>query len=186
MNTIKPTLTLFVIALVTAVLVSIVYEFTLEPIEQIRMQRERDTVAAMLPGTVDTSYTEVEGLPSLTRLITGYNEQGERIGYVVSAFGPGYAGPVSIMVSFDLEGSLTGVQVVRQSETPGLGTAILEPEFLGQFVGREGPLRVTRVYSGGADEIAALASATISTEAVVRGVNAALEFIENIMGEVTQ
>jgi len=177
MSVIKPTLTLFLIALVTAVVVSVVYELTLEPIAQIRAQRERDTVAAMLPGTVNTSYADIEGRPLVSRLITGYNEQGEKIGYVVSAFGPGYAGAVEIMASFDLEGNLTGVQVVRQSETPGLGTAILEPQFLGQFIGREGPLRVTRMYTGGRDEIAALASATISTEAVVRGVNAALEFI---------
>jgi electron transport complex protein RnfG len=70
-------------------------------------------------------------------------------------------------VNSDLE--VEGLQVLSHTETPGLGAEITKPAFQSQFAGKgsSGPLAVNK--DGG--EIVAISSATISSRAVVKGVN---------------
>ena len=137
-------------------------------------------VAELLPGTARTTEEYIEGSgtgPSdIYKITIGYDSDNTLLGYVITASSPGYAGPVEIMAAFSPYGVLTGVQVLSQRETPGLGTAILNEDFLAQFSGRTEAMTVSRLPSG-ENEIAALASATISTSAVVNGINAALDYM---------
>lgn len=175
MVSIKPALTLFTLIAVSALLLGILYDVTREPIRQQQIIRETEMIALLLPGTaqVDEEYLDI---PSLIKIVTGYDNQREILGYVVTAYAPGYAGPVEIMAGFDTDGVLMGVQILSQRETPGLGTAILNADFLGQFPGRTSAMTVVRMATA-EDEIQALTSATISTEAVVNAINAAMAYI---------
>ncbi len=61
---------------------------------------------------------------------------GKLVGVALEAYGNGYAGPVGVMVGFDLEKDrLAGIGMTTMSETPGLGTQITEPRFTTQFIG---------------------------------------------------
>jgi Na+-transporting NADH:ubiquinone oxidoreductase subunit C len=66
---------------------------------------------------------------------------GRPAGYVFLQSGPGLWGEITAAVGFDagLE-RLTGVDFLRQNETPGLGARIAEPWFREQFRGKRGPL----------------------------------------------
>ena len=181
MPSVKPALILFVIISVSVLLLSILYDITREPIRLSQIARETAAVNSLVPGTVTTTEEYVENNASVSKIVTGYDAQGVIIGYAVTASAPGYAGAVEIMAGFNAEGRLMGVQVISQRETPGLGTAILNEDFLEQFAGRTESIIVVRMPSAD-NEIAALASATISTVAVVEGVNAAMEYIASRIG----
>ncbi len=80
-----------------------------------------------------------------------------------------------LLVGMNANGSLTGIRVISQSETPQVGSKIAEPEFYGQeaFAGQavSDDLEVTK--DGG--NVDAVNGATVSSRAVVRGINAAFE-----------
>lgn len=84
---------------------------------------------------------------------------------VIEAQARGYAGPVVTMVGFDANGKrLAGIGIAAHSETPGVGSRIGEPAFLGQFPGlvTESDFRIKK--DGGA--VDAVSGATYSSRAV--------------------
>jgi Na+-transporting NADH:ubiquinone oxidoreductase subunit C len=68
------------------------------------------------------------------------DQDGRPAGYVLLASGPGLWGEITAAVGFDagLE-KLTGVDFLKQAETPGLGARIGEGWFREQFRGKRGP-----------------------------------------------
>ena len=105
--------------------------------------------------------------------ITGID--GGATGLVVTVLPTGYASTIMLLVGMDATGSLTGVRVISQGETPQVGSKIAEPEFYAQeaFAGQtvSNNLKVTK--DGG--NVDAVTGATVSSRAVVRGINAAFE-----------
>jgi H+/Na+-translocating ferredoxin:NAD+ oxidoreductase subunit G len=88
-----------------------------------------------------------------------------------------YSGLVKMMIGVDSKGTIAGLEVIKQSETPGLGANIAEQSWLKQFVGlslTNGKLLVKKVDKSGS--IDAISGATISSKAVTSLVKAALVF----------
>jgi Na+-transporting NADH:ubiquinone oxidoreductase subunit C len=88
--------------------------------------------------------------------------------YVVIVEGPGLWGEIRSAVGYDdnLE-ELTGIEIIDQNETPGLGGRIAESWFKEQFRGKEPPLAT--VPEGGdatEEEFQAITGATYSTAAI--------------------
>lgn len=81
----------------------------------------------------------------------------------------GYGGPIEMLVGIDEKGRVSGVKILNQRETPGLGANIVKPEFLKQFVGKSvsDPLIPKK-------DIDAITGATISSRGVCEGVREAL------------
>jgi len=100
----------------------------------------------------------------------------------------GYGGPVETLVGIAGGGRVVAVRVVSASrETPGLGLLVKEQSFLGQFSDQPAGVRfsvVTRV-PGAAGEVQAVTGATISSRAVVRAANTALELEAALAGTRT-
>lgn len=96
---------------------------------------------------------------------------GATAGFVVKASIMGYADLIEILVGFNADISqITGIFVLYQKETPGLGNKILDPAWNGQFIGKP----TVRPLSLGKDadtQIDAISGATISSVAVVNIVN---------------
>ncbi len=84
----------------------------------------------------------------------------------------GSQGNIEMMVGVDEENAVTGVSVVKASETSGIGTRVIENEngVLDQFQGKsaaDGTLVV-------GTNVDAITGATVSTKGITAGVNAAL------------
>jgi Na+-transporting NADH:ubiquinone oxidoreductase subunit C len=96
-------------------------------------------------------------------------------GYVFLRSGPGLWGEITATVGFDASfAALTGVDFLKQTETPGLGARISEDWFREQFRGKRGPL--TSVPEGepaGESQIDAITGATFTSNAVLVIVNSA-------------
>ena len=108
--------------------------------------------------------------------------QGQTLGYTVKTSPKGYGGTVEIVIGIDMEGKVKGIKVGENSETPGLGKNAATPKFQGQFVGKDWDNGIVLIKNGipKDNEILSIAGATVTSTAVVEGVNTALELVEEI------
>jgi len=126
-------------------------------------------------GALEFEELDVDG-PTIYRGTTG---TGEPLGYAVRVRAQGYGGTITMLVGLSPElDSLLGMEVVEQVETPGLGGNITNESFKEQFEGLDADSRITWVKNvepdRAANEIQAISGATITSKAVVSGINGVL------------
>jgi electron transport complex protein RnfG len=104
-------------------------------------------------------------------------DQGQPAGWVLKAAGQGYAGSIELLLGLNPSGStISGLFVLEQVETPGLGNKITSPTWLNQFIGQGTGESLAVVKGGdtGPGTIDAITGATISSKSVVSIVNRAV------------
>jgi len=112
--------------------------------------------------------------PNAVSISAGYSSS-ELVGYCVEIQTPGFGGMLTMVVGVDLDGKVTGVVVTDHKETPDMGTHALEESYLDSFVGRSGTLRLD-----GSNSVDVVSGATITSKAIVTGVNQALSVIATL------
>ncbi|MDR0316324.1 MAG: RnfABCDGE type electron transport complex subunit G [Treponema sp.] len=173
---IKPALSLFFIATIITTLLAFSYNRTLEPIAaQIRKMQEK-TMKEIMPEASGYREIPVEKTGNIVRVFEGL-KGGEITGYVIELAPPGYSGAINMMAGISkAENKITGMRVLRHTETPGLGALAVKENFYRKFDGKNlTPLKVVK-NSPGADEIEAMTGATITTRAITNAVNEAIEW----------
>lgn len=169
-------LTLLVITAVVAVALAAVNQVTAPIIAKQNEEKTQQAVAAVLPGGGEP----VTGFNDETGLVK--NVYRGKDGFAIEVEPQGFNSAITMMVGVDLQGKVTGVSVVSHSETPNLG-AVCGAEtsageaFRGQFVGMSGDLAVTK--DGG--QVDSITGATITSRAVTRGINAALDCVTQFL-----
>ena len=110
-------------------------------------------------------------------LFRGYDEAGALVGYAIPGGKFGYADVIEIMFGYSPTSStVLGMKVLASKETPGLGDAIIKNEdYTSQFPGAVPPLVPTKGGAAGPSEVDTITGATISSKAVILGINDALE-----------
>jgi electron transport complex protein RnfG len=99
---------------------------------------------------------------------------GKVIGHVLAASTQGYSGPIEGLLGIDTADTVTGVRVLIQTETPGLGAKIIGEKFLGQFRGvKAAELRLRKDDASG--KIDAITAATISSRALTEGLRKSID-----------
>lgn len=110
----------------------------------------------------------------------GYDENSSLVGYTFKVISKGYGGDIEFMTGISTEGHITGIKVLNHGETPGLGANSTESYFTDSFKGKTVDSDITAVKDPQADnEVQALTSATITTNAIVDGVNMAREIFNS-------
>lgn len=134
-------------------------------------------IAALLPEAEDFELLDKEVHAGRNLVVEIYEGSvgGEVVGYTIKANPNGYGGRVEVLTGISIDGTITGVRIGTQSETPGLGTKITEPNFLAQFLGKgtDQDFVTTKGGEAGDQYINAITGATVSTDAVTNGVNVA-------------
>jgi len=132
-----------------------------------------DQIPALVPGARGGRQDEVAGQRAFRALA------GERqIGWVIPCGGQGFADRIELLVGVDIRVErITGLYVLEQKETPGLGNKIVEAGWRRQFAGKTAgeELEVTKRGARRDYEIDAVTGATISSESVCRIVSQTLE-----------
>ena len=173
------TAVLFGITLVASAGVGFVNMITVEPIAA---AKEAATLAALnevLPA-FDVTTTEELTIDDMPITVYTATAGGSVSGYAVQSMTKqGFGGVVRLMVGFTPEGEVVNVNVLEQTETPGLGTKMADEGnvLLASVKGRkleskklvDGKLAVTK--DGG--DVDALTAATISSRAYVDAINRA-------------
>lgn len=112
-------------------------------------------------------------------LFRGFDATGELVGYALPGGKFGYADVIELMVGYAPHTkTLLGMKVLGNKETPGLGDGIIKnKDYAGQFPGRALPLIPTKGKGAGRapDEVDTITGATISSTAVIVGINATVE-----------
>jgi electron transport complex protein RnfG len=178
----KPALSLFFIAAIFTALLAFVRDLTLEPIENQRRNTMERTMNAVLTEALEFKEIPAELSGSMVRVFEGKTGD-EIIGFVIELAPIGYSGEINMMVGIStLTKTITGMRILRHSETPGLGALAVKENFYRKFDGRGlNPLRVVRTGAG-ENEIDAITSSTITTVAIVSAVNEAMEWFNGSFG----
>lgn len=186
MNKVKqillPTLSLFLICFVTALLLSLTNHVTVDRIAELQRKAAEETRKQVLSSA---SVFEEETLEDGTAYYIGKDADGNTIGYVFTTAKSGYGGPVTVMSGFDADGVITGVKVIDCSETAGLGLKAKEDWFTDRYTGKTGALKVAKNAANAEDEILAITGATVTSTAVTDAVNQARVYFETITDQAT-
>ncbi len=167
-----PTVTLFVICLVATFLLGMTNSVTAPIIEKLAVETEiksRQTVFADA-----ASFGEATISQDGTSIVAALDEAGSIIGHVVVNTAKGYGGDISVMTGVDINGKVTGVNILSHAETAGLGAKAAEQSFRDRFIGLVSGITVSKDKAG-ENSIDAITGATITSRAVVNAVNAAIE-----------
>ena len=162
-----PYLILGLISLIAALILALTNAITAGPIAEHKMAALQETFSAVMPAA---SYEEVSfsssAYSNVSSIYAAKDENGNIIGYCVTASQQGYAGPVAVTFGMDPAGSVVATKVgdTDFQETTGIGAKALNPEFAEQFTG-------LNAAEGGAFE--AISGATFTSKAILGDANGA-------------
>lgn len=144
-------------------------------------RQETFQVIPLLVPDADTQQTvehQVQTADGKTeRIYEIHNKTGDKIGWVVNAAGQGFADRIELLLGLNTDVSqVTGMYVLDQKETPGLGDNIRDPKFCARFQGlkTDSPLLVVKEEGDKEHEVQALSGATVSSQSVTNIVNDAV------------
>lgn len=106
----------------------------------------------------------------------GSGDDGALIGHAFAVEGAGFQGKIKMMLGVDPDfKKIVGLKILENVETPGLGNRIGEKMFQSQFLGlrpdREIVLLKYQAPDPARNQVEAVTGATISSRAVVAGLN---------------
>lgn len=171
-------LTLAVIGIVSALLLTGVFNLT-EPIISERQEGEyRQALENFFPGfeSFETEQLD-EGQFDLI-----YDDEGTLMGIMATVTAVGYDGDILYNLAVDSEGEVIGIRIISHTETPGIGDVITTDSFQEQFIGKsfEDP-----IIAG--EDVEIITGATVSTAAMINSVRQAVGFIaEQYLGLETE
>jgi Na+-translocating ferredoxin:NAD+ oxidoreductase subunit G len=152
----------------------------LGPIIEENIRRETyDQIPALVVGAISENTVEERFDTPDGRSLLAYkamDAEGQHCGWVLPGSVQGYADEIRFLVGTDATMStISGLFILSQKETPGLGDFITGEDFRGQFKGMRAdqPVGVTK-KTPASNEIRALTGATISSDSVAHGVNQTL------------
>jgi len=186
-NFLRYSATLFIICVIASGLLSSVYTLTKDKIQaQVDLEKQQ-SLQEVLPRATEFRATESEG----ATYYTGYDAQGNIVGYAFLAQKRGYSSDIVTMVGITADGTIQGIKILSQNETPGLGSKIVEvkedktiwsvlakkikiaapakPWFQEQFIGKN----MRRI-----EGVETITGATISSQAVIDSIEEA----QRVMG----
>lgn len=145
--------------------------------------------AKQLTITPRSVTVEKKGGPKSYSVFEARYANGQLAGWVTRTQGQGYADRIELLIGLDPSAhEISGIFILDQKETPGLGNRIAEPQWSGQFAGKptDRPLKVVKTGASGAREIDAVSGATISSGSVIAIVNQAVADLKRPLGELAR
>ncbi len=179
-------LNLLIISAVAALLLALTNSVTASTIAQRNEQANAEARKLVLESAQD--FEQVKDVKTdnskgveVSEIYEAKDASGNTVGYTLKVLPSGYGGTIELMVGIDsAKGQVSGINVVSNSETAGLGAKSTDPEFSDQYKGK--PLKELSVLKNGTPgdtEIKAISGATITSTAVTNGVDAAIEVYNN-------
>ena len=159
-------------ASVACVSLALVYNVTAPAIERVKQEKAgagMKIVFAQADSFVPVQDFERDSAnPIAINALYTAEKGGKVLGAVVEAAGPTYD-KATMLIGLDLNRTITGIQFLSLTDTPGFGQRANEPEFLNQFTGlnAENTLEAGKNFDG-------LSGASITTKGVTNIVNYAV------------
>jgi len=186
-TSIKMVIVLTIIATISGGVLSSWDIYTTPKIEEHRRKALLNAIAEVLPEYDHYEQIKTEEVT----LYIGKNEADEIVGIAFQASGSGFQGKILMMVGIEPDFvKLTGIKILEQVETPGLGTKIVEDPskksnpywFSDQFKGVKTSPEITvikNIEPTTQTEIQAVTGATISSLSIVRIINNTVQQVKS-------
>ena len=146
-------LNLLIISAVAALLLALTNSVTASTIAQRNEQANAEARKLVLESAQD--FEEVKDVKTdnskgveVSEIYEAKDASGNTVGYTLKVLPSGYGGTIELMVGIDsAKGQVSGINVVSNSETAGLGAKSTDPEFSDQYKGK--PLEELSVLKNG-------------------------------------
>ena len=167
---IKMAVVLIAVSTVSAVMLAWINAFSYDTIVRNKERKLKTAIIAALglPLTENIDRQYVENIREVdTPAGKVYLSDGRA---AASVSGSGFWGPIVLVVGVERNGyTLTGIEVLEQQETPGLGARIEETEFRNQFRGKRTDVPILFAAKGdkpGGNDVVAITGATLTSRFV--------------------
>lgn len=165
--------TLLVITAVVAVLLALVNMVTAPTIATLSEEKEARAIAEVIEGADGQVNCDIPDSAQNVQKILKAMQGDTPLGYCVRTSTNGNDGEIQLMVGIDMDGHVTKVSILKQGETMHVGK---QGELVARFSGKSGSVALSQ--DGG--DISAISGATISSRAITKGVNSALEAVAQL------
>jgi len=192
---------LFLVNLIAATILAGTYNLTKSRIQKQESMIQEEALKQVMPETIGNRIELIKKSDAIKYWKVFKENSPEPQGYIYIAKKYGYSSVIETMVGIKKDGTITGVRVLSQNETPGLGAKIIEivstrtlfnslrgiftkekhskeilpPYFTEQFTNRN--IKELGLSNGG---IQAITGATISSRAVLDSIKSSgLEILNN-------
>ena len=171
-ETIKLTITLMIISILSAMALALVYEKTNPIIQQNKIGELNKALKEVLPAD---HYEEFElDIVNVDRAFKAFDKDNNQTGLIVLSPAPGFQSIIKVLIGIDTKTkTITNIKILEHLETPGLGSRIEELSFLEQF--KQQDLEE--------QNIDAITGATISSTAVIDSVKETTNEILRLLEE---
>ncbi|MCI5997462.1 MAG: RnfABCDGE type electron transport complex subunit G [Peptoniphilaceae bacterium] len=188
-ETIKLTVRLFLITAIAGFVLAFANSFTSPVIkERERLQYEEalrevfadaDKFETLEDGKLNSIKTKIKNIEKVEIA----KKSDKTVGYVFKTLGKnGYGGDISMLMAINNENqTIVGFKVLKHSETPGLGSRVTTDEYAKSVIGNTVKEHLVKNLNPEADnDIQAITGTTISVNAVLNGLNAAIDALQEV------
>ena len=175
---IKPVGVLLAICIIIPLALSVTNKVTVKKIAELEAANSKKNMQSLIDAD---NFEECEnGEITYYAAING----GKTAAYIFTESSKGYGGDVSVMTAVKPDGTVAGVAILDVSnETPGLGQNAAKESFYSRYAGlKKGVSLLKNGAKAENNEVDAVTGATITSTAVTRAVNAALDDFEKVKG----
>lgn len=164
-------LSLTLIAVLSAGLLAWVKTITNEPIRLAEEKKQTEALQQVLPA-----FDKIETEKDKDGKVYKAYQNNRWVGTAVECKGGGFSGDIVVMVGFNNQHQLIDYVVLKQTETPGLGTKMVtwfkeKANLKGRKMDLNNPLKVSKEASKDGGDVQAITAATISSRAFIEVVN---------------
>ncbi|MGL4363911.1 MAG: RnfABCDGE type electron transport complex subunit G [Bacteroidales bacterium] len=179
-------ITLGIVTLLASASVVGVYSLTKDTIVHAKIKKKNNAIAIVVPTFDNVPSNEKISIFSDGDSLFLYpaSLKGKLVGVAVETFSDNaFSGRIKLMVGFLPNGLISGISVVEQNETPGLGAKMIEVQvegkktvFTSQFIGKHPETSKLTVVKDGGD-VDAITASTISSRAFCEAVQRAYDVV---------
>ena len=175
---IKPVGVLLAICIIIPLALSVTNKVTAKKISELEKENSKKNMQSLV--SADDFEKCSDGGIEYYAAVKG----GETAAYIFTESAKGYGGDVSVMTAVKPDGTVAGVAILDVSnETPGLGQNAAKESFYSQYAGlKKGVSLLKNGAKAENNEVDAVTGATITSTAVTRAVNTALDNFEKVKG----
>lgn len=209
-NIIKDTLILFAITLVAGLGLGFVYNVTSDARASQQEKTKVAAYEAVMPGLDSFEVQNIDGASAdeyiaekinkvesdnsistiksynatINEVVLAKDKDGSELGYIITITdSEAYGGSLQMTVGILSDSTVKGISFLSINETPGLGMKAKEDSFVKQYSDKKVDFfKYNKAGASADNEISAISSATITTNAVTHGVNGAIYCVEYITG----
>lgn len=172
-----PAVVLASISVIVALLLAVLNSFTADVIADRKIEEQNEAIRELFGDIMppDNSLSADLEAP-VNELLRITNTSSEFLGYCVSVSPKGFGGKINMLVAINPDGEIIKIKILDMSETAGIGTKVDTDYYLEQYAGKK---QGVAANAGSDNSIDTISGATISSKAVLNGINAALDAVNS-------